>query len=146
MSDDSRQIHARPAWPIIVLAIAPAIGLGVCRFGYALVLPGMRESLGWTWSMAGLMNTVNSASYLIGALAFARLNYPPNAWPGSIALAALAFGAGQVLGPVATGAMADAFGSLSCALNISAAMLVAAFIVTRAGKPRARPLRQEGSA
>ena len=68
MSDDSRQIYARPAWLIIVLAIAPAIGLGICRFGYALVLPDMRESLGWSWSMAGLMNTVNSAGYLIGAL------------------------------------------------------------------------------
>ncbi len=69
MSYNSQQIYPRPAWLIIALAIAPAIGLGICRFAYALVLPDMRESLGWSWSMAGLMNTVNSAGYLIGALA-----------------------------------------------------------------------------
>jgi predicted MFS family arabinose efflux permease len=73
MSDNFRQIHTRPAWLIIVLAIAPAIGLGICRFAYALVLPDMRESLGWSWSTAGLMNTVNSAGYLIGAVAASRV-------------------------------------------------------------------------
>jgi predicted MFS family arabinose efflux permease len=73
MSDNSRQIYTRPAWLIIVLAIAPAIGLGICRFAYARVLPDMRESLGWSWSTAGLMNTVNSAGYLIGAVAASRV-------------------------------------------------------------------------
>jgi hypothetical protein len=48
MSDNSQQAYARPAWLITVLAIAPAIGLGICRFAYALVLPDMRESLGWS--------------------------------------------------------------------------------------------------
>jgi MFS family permease len=69
MSDSSQQAYARPAWLITVLAIAPAIGLGICRFAFALVLPDMRESLGWSWFMAGLMNTVNSAGYLVGAFA-----------------------------------------------------------------------------
>jgi hypothetical protein len=55
MSDNSQQAYARPAWLITVLAIAPAIlaiapaiGLGICRFAYALVLPDMRENLGWS--------------------------------------------------------------------------------------------------
>jgi len=69
MSENSKPTFAQPAWLITILAIAPAIGLGICRFAYALVLPNMRESLGWSWSMAGLMNTINSAGYLIGALA-----------------------------------------------------------------------------
>ena len=68
MSSNPQQPYTRPAWLIIVLAIAPAIGLGICRFAYALVLPDMRESLGWSYSTAGFMNTINAAGYLIGAL------------------------------------------------------------------------------
>jgi predicted MFS family arabinose efflux permease len=68
MTTDLQQTYTRPAWLIIVLAIAPTIGLGICRFAYALVLPDMRESLGWSYSAAGFMNTINAAGYLIGAL------------------------------------------------------------------------------
>ncbi len=35
----------------------------------------------------------------------------------------IAFGLGQTLGPIAVGAVTDALGSLSYALNVSAAML-----------------------
>ncbi len=35
----------------------------------------------------------------------------------------IAFGIGQMLGPIAVGAVTDAMGSLSYALNVSAAML-----------------------
>ena len=69
MSDNTQPAYARPARLITVLGISPAIGLGICRFAHALVLPGMRESLEWSWPMAGLMNTVNSAGYLVGAYA-----------------------------------------------------------------------------
>ena len=55
--------YSHPARLIIVLAIAPAIGLGICRFAYALVLPDMLESLGWSYSIAGFMNTINAAGY-----------------------------------------------------------------------------------
>ena len=37
----------------------------------------------------------------------------------------VAFGIGQTLGPIAVGAVTDAMGSLSYALNVSAAMLAA---------------------
>src|SRR5262249_26036364 len=40
----------------------------ICRFAYALVLPDMRDSLGWSYSVAGVMNTLNAAGYLAGAL------------------------------------------------------------------------------
>ncbi len=69
MSANSAQPYAHPAWLIIVLSIAPAIGLGICRFAYALVLPDMRDSLGWSYAAAGFMNTINAAGYLAGALA-----------------------------------------------------------------------------
>jgi predicted MFS family arabinose efflux permease len=60
--------YAQPIRIILTLAVAPAIGLGICRFAYALVLPDMRESLGWSYSLAGFMNTLNACGYLAGAL------------------------------------------------------------------------------
>lgn len=59
----------RAAQLILVLALAPAVGVGLCRFAYSLLLPDMRESLGWSYATAGFMNTANAAGYLTGALA-----------------------------------------------------------------------------
>jgi predicted MFS family arabinose efflux permease len=53
---------------ILILSLAPTVGLGIGRFAYALVLPDMRDSLAWSYSAAGFMNTINAAGYLIGAL------------------------------------------------------------------------------
>lgn len=53
------------------LAMGPAVGLGLGRFAYALLLPAMRTELGWSYATAGAMNTANAAGYLIGALAAA---------------------------------------------------------------------------
>ena len=64
----SQSPYSHPVWQIAILAIAPTIGLGIGRFAYALVLPDMRDSLGWSYSMAGFMNTINAAGYLAGAL------------------------------------------------------------------------------
>ncbi len=52
----------------LLLALASAVALGLARFAYALLLPPMRESLGWNWTTAGGMNTANAVGYLIGAL------------------------------------------------------------------------------
>ncbi|CAN5238349.1 YbfB/YjiJ family MFS transporter [soil metagenome] len=59
---------AHPARMILILALAHAVGLGIGRFGYSLVLPDMRDALGWSYSTAGFMNTVNAIGYLAGAL------------------------------------------------------------------------------
>jgi len=59
---------AHPARMILILALAPAVGLGIGRFAYSLVLPDMRDTLGWSYSTAGFMNTVNAIGYLAGAL------------------------------------------------------------------------------
>lgn len=59
---------------ILMLALAPTIGLGIGRFAYSLVLPDMRDTLGWSYSAAGFMNTVNAAGYLAGALIAAPLS------------------------------------------------------------------------
>jgi predicted MFS family arabinose efflux permease len=55
------------------LAMGPAVGLGLGRFAYALLLPAMRADLGWSYAVAGTMNTANAVGYLIGALAAAPL-------------------------------------------------------------------------
>ena len=54
------------------LALGAAISLGLARFAYPLLLPGMRADLGWSYFTAGAMNTVNAAGYLIGALCMPR--------------------------------------------------------------------------
>src|SRR5206468_2705050 len=66
-------IYAHPAWLIVILSLAPTIGLGIGRFAYALVLPDMRDALGWSYSAAGFMNTINAAGYLAGALLASRM-------------------------------------------------------------------------
>jgi predicted MFS family arabinose efflux permease len=64
---------AHPARLILILSLGPTIGLGIGRFAYALVLPDMRDALGWSYSAAGFMNTINAAGYLAGALMASRL-------------------------------------------------------------------------
>jgi len=55
-------------WTAAALALGTAVSLGLARFSYALLLPPMRAELGWSYTTAGAMNTVNAAGYLIGAL------------------------------------------------------------------------------
>jgi predicted MFS family arabinose efflux permease len=62
-----------PAWLILIVSLAPTIGLGIGRFAYALVLPDMRDTLGWSYSAAGFMNTINAVGYLVGALLASRM-------------------------------------------------------------------------
>jgi MFS family permease len=57
----------------IVLSLGAAISLGVTRFSYGLLLPPMRADLGWSYTLAGAMNTINALGYLLGALCMPRL-------------------------------------------------------------------------
>ena len=50
-----------------------AVSLGITRFAYGLLLPPMRADLGWTYALAGGMNTANAFGYLIGALTMPTL-------------------------------------------------------------------------
>lgn len=50
------------------LALAAAVSLGITRFAYGLLLPPMRADLGWSYLLAGAMNTANAVGYLVGAL------------------------------------------------------------------------------
>jgi len=55
-------------WLALVLSLGAAVSLGVTRFAYGLLLPPMREDLGWSYTLAGAMNTFNAMGYLLGAL------------------------------------------------------------------------------
>lgn len=52
----------------LALSLGPAVSLGITRFAYGLLLPVMRDDLGWSYTLAGAMNTANAAGYLLGAL------------------------------------------------------------------------------
>ena len=70
---DRPQPYPHPARLILILSLAPTVGLGIGRFAYALVLPDMRDTLVWSYSAAGFMNTINAAGYLVGALFASRM-------------------------------------------------------------------------
>jgi predicted MFS family arabinose efflux permease len=72
-SPDSLKTYPHLARLILALSLAPTIGLGIGRFAYALVLPDMRDSLHWSYSAAGFMNTINAVGYLAGALLASRM-------------------------------------------------------------------------
>ncbi|MCZ2407954.1 MAG: YbfB/YjiJ family MFS transporter [Burkholderiales bacterium] len=59
----------RLLWLALVLSLGAAVSLGITRFAYALLLPPMRADLGWSYTLAGAMNTLNALGYLLGALA-----------------------------------------------------------------------------
>lgn len=58
----------RPLLTALALSLGAAISLGISRFSYALLLPPMRDDLGWSYLLAGSMNTANALGYFIGAL------------------------------------------------------------------------------
>lgn len=53
----------------MALSLGAAVSLGITRFAYGLLLPPMRDDLGWSFTLAGGMNTANALGYLLGALA-----------------------------------------------------------------------------
>lgn len=60
-------------WLALALSTGAALSLGITRFSYGLLLPPMRADLGWSYTLAGAMNTVNALGYLLGALITPRL-------------------------------------------------------------------------
>jgi predicted MFS family arabinose efflux permease len=55
------------------LSLGAAVSLGITRFSYGLLLPPMRDDLGWSYTLAGGMNTANAVGYLFGALVMSWL-------------------------------------------------------------------------
>jgi Uncharacterised MFS-type transporter YbfB len=100
--------------------LATAIILGVNAIGAALPIFGHSTVL---LAVSAIVFGVAFFAVVGSTTAFVRFNYPPQAWPTAIAAMTIAFGIGQTLGPLAVGAITDALGSLSYALNVSAGLL-----------------------
>jgi predicted MFS family arabinose efflux permease len=109
-----------------------AIILGVNAVGAALPLFGHSALL-----LGCSAITFGAAFFAVvgSTTAFVRFNVPVSAWPAGIAAMTIAFGLGQTLGPLLVGAVTDRLGSLSVALNVSAALLAAGAVAT-AFQPR----------
>ncbi len=146
MSDRPSARPAPPQWLVAAaLALGAAVSLGLARFSYALLLPPMRADLGWTYLVAGAMNTVNAAGYLLGALlmppALAR-------WParrlllgGSAAAAVLLAAHGLVTGEAALYLLRLLVGTASAATFVAGGLLAAQLAqAPAAGVSARRPL------
>lgn len=59
-------------WAVGLVAIGAAVAQGFGRFTYGLLLPAVRDDLGISNSMAGLLGTVNVGAYLVGTLLTAK--------------------------------------------------------------------------
>lgn len=81
---------SRLVWLALALSTGAALSLGITRFAYGLLLPPMRADLGWSYALAGGMNTVNALGYLLGALVTPRLLQRFGASPVLMAGAVLA--------------------------------------------------------
>jgi predicted MFS family arabinose efflux permease len=76
MSSETGPLVSLSRYPIataLALSLAAAIALGVSRLSYGLLLTPMRTDLGWSYLLAGSMNTANALGYFIGALAIPAL-------------------------------------------------------------------------
>ena len=58
----------RPWLALFGLCLGMCVTNGFARFAYGLILPAMREDLGWTYAQAGWLNTANALGYLTGAV------------------------------------------------------------------------------
>ena len=67
MKAGSRAAPATPWLTALAVAFGAAVALGITRFSSGLLLPAMRDDLGWSYTLAGTMNTANALGYFIGA-------------------------------------------------------------------------------
>ncbi len=77
-SDQDAPSPHRAAWAAAaagMLVLASAMGIG--RFAYTPLLPGLQEALGWTIAQAGDVASANFLGYLAGALVAAFLVHLP---------------------------------------------------------------------
>ena len=122
--------------------LATTIILGVNAIGAALPIFGHSV---WLLAISALVFGVAFFAVVGSTTAFVRFNYPPQAWPTAIAAMTISFGIGQTLGPIVVGAITDAVGSLSFALNISAAMLALGAVLSAFQKKCAKLVNESCS-
>ncbi|PZG06972.1 YbfB/YjiJ family MFS transporter, partial [Nonomuraea aridisoli] len=133
----SRRSAARRAlWQAAGLSLGVAAALGLGRFAYGLLVPGMRTALGWSLAQAGAMTTANGAGYLAGALVTAavtrRLGLSLTFRAGMI-LTSVSLAATAVSGAVAVQVVLRAVTGLGCALVFVTGGVLAGRLAARSG-------------
>ena len=111
--------------------IATATLLGMTMLGTLVTLLGTSPLI---LGISAVIFGVSFLSVVTSTTTFARLNYPPEAWPKALGIMAVIFGLGQTLGPFATGAVTDLFG-LSYGLVLSAATLGLGMVLCACQRP-----------
>lgn len=84
---------------------------------------------------SGLLFGAVFLSVVASTTAFVRHNLPASAWPSGIALYTIVFAAGQIVGPVFTGWIADGSGGLLRGLAVSAVLLALGALLAALQKP-----------
>lgn len=127
-SDMQDFVLRHPILTALALSLGTAIALGVARFSYALLLAPMRADLGWSYLVAGGMNTGNALGYLLGALVTPLLmrHHPAHQvlTGAAFATALLTFVPGFVTDTAAQLALRVATGITSAFLFVAGGLLV----------------------
>ena len=55
-------------WIVLLIALSAAVGQAFGRFSYGVILPAIRDNLGITNTLAGLIGGANVGAYLLGTL------------------------------------------------------------------------------
>ena len=120
------------------LSLGAAVSLGLARFSYALLLPPMRDDLGWSYLVAGAMNTANACGYLVGALAapllLARLGAARTFTLGIVFTGLVLMGHGLATADAALAALRLAAGTGSAATFVAGGLLAARLTGGRDGR------------
>ncbi|MFM2085885.1 MAG: hypothetical protein RLZZ237_754, partial [Pseudomonadota bacterium] len=118
-----------PLATALALSLAAAIALGLTRFSYGLLLPSMRDDLGWTYLLAGSMNTYNALGYFLGALIAPLLMRRVGVWrllvAGSLLAALFMLASGLVSATTALFALRVGAGLASACIFIAGGVLAA---------------------
>ena len=150
MSAVGSSLHRPAPWAVVASGLAVvAVAFGLSRYGYGLLLPEMRNSLGLGLGALGVIGAGSYASYLVASLAVPRL---VARWGlrWTVVLGGLAATAGMLLCAAASGAVS--LGAGIALAGASAALVWPPYIAAvethlAAGqRPRAHGLINSGTA
>ena len=123
--------RAQGGLAIAVTLTATGIGAAV-----ALILPTALGVLASAFIFGASFFMVPTA-----VTAFGRRNLPEAQWGASLSLMTVVFSVGQIIGPVAAGAVSDATGGATAGLAAGAVVLFAAAIMGAVQRPLSQPAR-----
>ncbi|MDR2332499.1 MAG: YbfB/YjiJ family MFS transporter [Burkholderiaceae bacterium] len=113
----------------LALSLGAAVALGISRFSYGLLLSPMRDDLGWSYLVAGSMNTANALGYFVGALLTPWLMRRWGAWhllmTGSVLAGLFMLVSGEITETTALMLLRAMAGAASASVFIAGGVLAA---------------------